>query len=181
MKHIEQNFRKIMGCQFLEKELEILKSFLSELKSFPAVECIFLVPTYKEIEYGRETFDYFYKDFSVILNKKLMTNEDYNQIQRCMIETNVLLENQGYFFVNEYEFKTIEEFDEFYWKSLVSSYIIFDRNGTYEKLQDEIKTQVEPRKPISEYSQVGALAEIENIDKLSDKTLKKKVLQKNNN
>lgn len=181
MKHIEQNFKKIMGCEFLEEELQILKPFLAELKNFKAIECIFLVPTYKEIEYAREPFEYLYKEFYVIFNKELSTDEECNKIQKCINETRFLLKDKGYFFIDEYKFETIEEFDSFYWKSLVSSYIIFDRNGTYEKLQDEIKTQVEPRKPISEYSQVGALAEIENIDKLSDKMLKKKVLQRNNN
>ena len=181
MKYIEENFKKIMGNQIPKDELEILKPFLSELKNNQAIECIYLVPTYKKIEYGREPFDYFRKRFYIIVNNEKTASEEYEQIQRCIHKARFSLKKKGYFFVDKYEFYCIKEFDKFYWTSLVSSYIIFDRNGTYEKLQDELKTKVEPYKPRSEYYEYGSLAEIENIDELENEPIKRKTLNRNNN
>lgn len=180
MKHIEENFKNIMGNKIPKDELEILKQLLLELKSFQAVECIYLVPTYEEIEFGRESFDYFYKRLYVILNKERLSEEEYKKLQYCMNKAYFSLYDKGYFFANEYSISSIENFDEFYWSSLVSSYIIFDRNGIYGKLQDELKTKVEPFKPSSQYNDIGSLAEIENIDELHSEQVKKE-LSKNNN
>lgn len=181
MKHIEENFKKIMGNQIPKDELDILKPFLSELKNNQAVDCIYLVPTYEEIEYGREPFVYFRKRFYIIVNKEKAIPSVCEQIQMCINKAKYSLNEKGYFFVDEYEFSRVAEFDKFYWGSLVSSYIIFDRNGTYEKLQDEFKTKVEPYKPISQYYEYGSLAEIENIDELDNEAVKRKTLNRNNN
>ena len=181
MKHIEENFKKIMGNKIPQDELEILKQLLLELKSYHGVECIYLVPTYEDIEYGREPFGYFYKQLYVIVNKEKLSEEECKQLQLCVNKAYFPLKKKGYFFVDEYRFHRIENFGEFYWDSLVSSYIIFDRNGTYERLQDELKTKVEPYKPISQYYDIGSLAEIENIDELEKEPDKRKVLTRNNN
>ena len=176
MKYIKENFKKIMGNQIPKAELEILTPFLRELKNNNDVECIYLVPTFKEIEYGRESFDYFYKQFYIIVGK-----EKSEHIERCINKTRLQLKEKGYFFVDEYGFYCIEQFNKIYWQSLVSSYIIFDRNGTYEKLQDELKIQVEPYKTISQYDSYRSLVEIENIDELNNEPVKSKTLNRNNN
>ena len=172
MKHIENNFKKLMGNIIPKDELEILKQLLLELKSYQAVECIYLIPTYEEVEYGREPFDYFYKQLYVIANKEKLSEEECSQLQLSINKAYFSLKEKGYFFVDEYRFIIIKKFKEFFWKSLVSSYIIFDRNGKYEKLQDELKNKVEPFGPILEYSQIGTLSEIENIDELNDEPQK---------
>lgn len=178
MKHIEKNFKKIMGNKIPQDELKILNQLLLELENYPAVDCIYLVPTYDEIEYGRESFDYFYKRLYVIVNKEKLSEEEYKEIQFCINKAYFLLNEMGYYFVNEYELLYIENFDEFYWSSLVSSYIIFDRNEIYGKLQDELKTKVEPFKSNSQYYDIGSLAEIENIDELQNESIKIKELNK---
>lgn len=179
--YIKENFKKIMGNIIPDKELDILKPLLSNLKNNQAVKCIYLVPIYNEKEFGREPFEYFYKKFYIIVNKEKITAEEYEQMIICINKARFSLKEKGYFFVDEYRFHRIENFGEFYWDSLVSSYIIFDRNGTYERLQDELKSKVEPYKPISQYCDIGSLAEIENIDELEKEPDKRKVLTRNNN
>ena len=179
--YIKENFKKIMGNIIPDKELDILKPLLSNLKNNQAVKCIYLVPIYNEKEFGREPFEYFYKKFYIRVNKEKITAEEYEQMIICINKARFSLKEKGYFFIDAYQFNIIEKFNEWYWRSLVSSYIIFDRNGTYEKLQDELKTQVEPYKAISQYYLYGLPAEIENIDELNDEPVKKKVLNRNNN
>lgn len=165
-----------MGNIIPQNELEILKKLLLELKSYEAVKCIYLVPTYETIEYGREPFDYFYKRLYIVVNKERLSDEESKQLDICLNKAYFSLNEKGYFFVNEYSFNRIESFDKYYWDSLVSSYIIFDRNGIYERLQDELKDKIESYKPISQYSDVGSLAEIENIDELQNESFERKLL-----
>ena len=52
-------------------------------------------------------------------------------------------------------------------RDLVSSYILFDRNGIFEKMQDELGVSTKPW---------GGLSRIGNIDELNVESSKKKVL-----
>ena len=180
MKHIEENFEKIMGNEIPKEELNILQPFLKELKDYQAVDCIYLVPTFKKMEFGRETFDYFYKQFCIILNKENISQEEYKQIQISIDKARFSLYETGYPFIDEYGFSEIDQFDQRYWKSLVSSYIIFDRNGKYGKIQDEIKNEIKPYKSIAQNYKYGSVAEIENIEELNTKPVEK-VLKKSTN
>ena len=157
-----------MGNSIPKYELEILKLFLLELKNNQAVECVYLVPTFRKIEYGRESFDYFFKEFYIIARKGTI---QFEQLQKSVNKTRFSLKEEGYFFVDEYDFHNIENFDKWDWKSLVSSYIIFDRNGCYERLQDELKTKIKPYNTL--------LVEIENIDELNAEPIKKRALIRN--
>ena len=166
MKYIKKNIRKKDGQKIHDDDLNILAPFIDELKNKDAVECICLMPLYMQEEIAREPNDYCYIFIKIFANGEL---EDYGEIKNSIRRVEYDLSNR-YIPVNEYGFE-ITDLKKFYQddriystlckKALVSSYIIYDKNGTFAELQDELKNQIHPWAP---------LVQIENIEELNVKT-----------
>ena len=105
---------------------------------------------------------------------------DLKRIERSICEASRCLPFISYIPTNEFRFEItdinsfnsdsiiIKSWNE---RDLASSYILFDRNGIFEKLQDELR---ENKKSWAGLSRIG------NIDKLNIEPSKKKVLSINN-
>lgn len=162
MKYIKKNIRIKDGQKIHDDDLNILVPFIHELQNKDSVEGICLMPLYKQEEIAREPNDYSHIYINVFVNGEL---EDYEEIKNSIIKVEYDFCNR-YIPVNEYDFEIIDlkkfyQDDSIYStlckKALVSSYIIYDKNGTFAELQDELKNQICP---------YAALVQIDNIEKL---------------
>ena len=170
MKYVENNFLKAEGNRIYDPELTILKPFLNELKNNQSVECICLMP-----EYIEESFGFCSIKISIFARNAA---DDFNNIQHSIKSLLGALFYKKYKIINNFrvEIQDATSFLEnkelcnvLYRKSLVSSYIVFDRTGVFEKLQEELKDQIKPWESI---------IELENIDELEKDDTKNKVLSK---
>lgn len=153
-----------MGNTIPEDEMEILKEALLELAEIPCVDSILVGSTFQEKIVDLEDYDYFTRYFHIFLDESKATQFDLAHIQYLLHFTKRDLDTRGHYFNNEYYFWTIEKFDRWSWKDLVTSYIIFDRNGIYSQLQDIINLCFKIPKPIIK---CGTVCEIENIGELA--------------
>ena len=166
MKYIKKNIKIKDGQKIHDDDLNILAPFIDELKNKDAVECICLMPLYMQEEIAREPNDYCNIFIKIFSNGEL---EDYEEIKDSISKVEYDLSNR-YIPVNEYGFEIIDlkkfyQDDSIYStlckKALVSSYIIYDKKGTFAELQDESNKQIRPWAP---------LVQIENIKELDVKT-----------
>lgn len=174
MKYIKENIRIKDGQKIYDDDLKILVPFINEIQNNDFVECICLIPIYKQEEVAREPNDYCYIDIKIFVNEEL---KDYEEIKSSINKVHYDLCNR-YLPINEYNFEIIDlkKFNPNYSiysslckKDLVSSYIIYDKNGTFGELQEELESQVRPW---------GSLVQIENIEKLDVKVEQPKRLVK---
>ena len=166
MKYIKKNIKIKDGQNIYDDDLNILVPFIRKLQNKDSVEGICLMPLYKQEEIAREPNDYSHIYIKVFVNGEL---EDYEEIKNSIIKVEYDFCNR-YIPVNEYDIDIID-LKEFYKddstystlckKALVSSYIIYDKNGTFAELQDEFKNQIHPWAP---------LVQIENIEELDVKS-----------
>ena len=177
MKYIEENFSDAYVQDLSDDEIRHLTTFLKEQVSIESVECICLKPEYREIDRRYYDDSYCSVEIKIIVRKE---SRDLKWIERSICEARRCLPFISYIPTNEFKF-VITDINSFNsdsiitksWneRDLVSSYILFDRNGIFEKLQDELRENKEPW--------VG-LSKIGNIDKLNIEPSKKKVLSINN-
>ena len=177
MKYIEENFNDAYVQDLSDDEIRHLTTFLKEQVSIESVECICLKPEYREIDRRYYDDSYCSVEIKIIVHKE---SSDLKWIERSICEARRCLPFISYIPTNEFKF-VITDINSFNsdsiitksWneRDLVSSYILFDRNGIFEKLQDELRENKE--------SWAG-LSKIGNIDKLNIEPSKKKVLSINN-
>lgn len=177
MKYIEKNFNDAYVQDLSDDEIRHLTTFLKELVGIESVECICLKPEYREIDRRYYDDSYCSVEIKIIVHKE---SSDLKWIERSICEARRCLPFISYIPTNEFKF-VITDINSFNsdsiitksWneRDLVSSYILFDRNGIFEKLQDELRENKE--------SWAG-LSKIGNIDKLSIEPSKKKVLSISN-
>ena len=161
MKYIKENIRIKDGQEIYDDELDILLPFINQLAIRDDVEGICLIPTYKQEEVGYEPRNYCSIYVNLFINKKPNTNNN----------TNNNIEDSNYNIFNKINQDNII-YSVLFEKNLVSSYIIYDKNGELTKLQEKLKEQIKPWK---------SLVQIENIDKLDIKSQKpavKKLVRK---
>ena len=191
MKYIKENYKNSAESGFTLDELEIIKPFISDLVNNIDVECIFLLATYVDKRITKEPNDYCKVEISVILDEKNISKtidklmETGNKLD-CMqdpINTFVLqiTEREAFEEIRSKTYPSIEK------KDLVSSYIIYDKNGTYEELQDKLKTSIKPWGGLSKLLNINELDvkkenSMDNINSQIDslKALKKLVEEKPN-
>lgn len=177
MKYIEENFNDAYVQDLSDDEIRHLTTFLKEQVNIEFVECICLKPEYREIDRRYYDDSYCSVEIKIIVHKE---SGDLKWIERSICEARRCLPFISYIPTNEFKF-VITDINSFNsdsiitksWneRDLVSSYILFDRNGIFEKLQDELRENKE--------SWAG-LSKIGNIDKLSIEPSQKKVLSISN-
>lgn len=165
MKYIEENFIFEKGNKIYDYEIRILNNFISKLKSNQSVECICLVPIYIDKNIDSESDNICSIKLYILAKKEL---NDFSKIQKTinsfakMMFNNkdqiynwfsVEIDNATYFLSS----KNIDKSN--YSKDLVSSYILYDKNGSFSSLQDKYKDKVKP------WNKVVALENIDKIDK----------------
>lgn len=178
MKYIEEYFEDAKVLYLTNNEIKHLNNFLREQINIESVEGIILIPEYKEIDRRYYNDAYCSMDIKVIAHND---QKDLEEIERSISKVRCKLPyyTTSYIPTNEFKF-SITDINKFTsdsiiiksWneRDLLSSYILFDRNGNIEKLQNELKVN----KNIW-----GGLSKIGNIDELSMEPSKKKVLSIN--
>ncbi len=174
MKYIEENFNNTYVQNLSNDEIRHINTFLREIISIKAVECILLIPEYREID--RRYYDDIYCEIEI---KIIMHQEPraLKRVEKSICEARPNLPFISYIPTNKFEFE-ITDVNSFIsdsviiksWSetALVSSYILFDRNGIFEKFQDELRTS---KRPFEGLSKIG------NIDELSMDSPKKEGYQ----
>lgn len=161
MKYIKENIRIKDGQEIYDDELDILLPFINQLAIRDDVEGICLIPTYKQEEVGYEPRNY----CSIYVNLFINKNTEEEKIENNIYKIINNLSNRR-IPINEYNFEIIDLnkinqdniiYSVLFEKNLISSYIIYDKNGELTKLQEKLKEQIKPWK---------SLVQIENIDKL---------------
>ena len=177
MKYVEENFKGAHIQSLSDEEIRNLKNFLNEQMNIESVECILLMPGYKEIDRRYYDESYCSINLKIIVRKE---DKDLERINRSIWALKCFLPFKSYIPTNELDVEImnvnnfisssmiIKSWSE---KYLVSSYILFDRNGIFEKMQDKLKISQEPW---------ANLCIIDNINELSMEYNKKKVLSLNN-
>ena len=169
MKHIQKNFENVGYVDLSEEEIVFLNQFLMEQVNNGSVECVYLVPIYKNERQIKSSIRV------VVVEFKGIVCLDEN-IKKSIYDVNHNMSTKRSHPSNEIDFQ-ISEINEYIgvdtnsllkWyndKDLVSSYILFDRHKRFERIQDELKDDIEPWRP---------LACITNIDKLATSCQKEK-------
>ena len=165
MKYIEKNFENADVRSFSDDEIKFINQLLKELIDNESVEGVFLIPIAKEEEVCRST-NYYCKAKLVVIARK--SNKELKYLREtAMKDFNISISNKRYLPVNEINTETIylsnlvrakkDSLIKLWFDyDLVSSYIMFDRNGIIGKLQDDASKKVKPWK----------VARIINLDKL---------------
>ena len=176
MKYIEENFKDTNVQSLSDNEIRYLSEFLEKQISIQSVECILLKPKYKEI--CRRYYDDSYCSIQIIVITQ-KESRDLKIIEESILETERLLPFLSYIPTNEFDF-VIDDVDSYKSESiiirswsecdLVSSYILFDRNGYFENMQDELRERKTPY--------VG-LSKIDNINKLCTEPFEKRLARVN--
>lgn len=140
MKYIKENFAIEKGNKIYDYEIRILNNFISKLKSNQSVECICLVPIYIDKNIDSESDNICSIKLYILAKKEL---NDFSKIQKTinsfakMMFNNkdqiynwfsVEIDNATYFLSS----KNIDKSN--YSKDLVSSYILYDKNGSFSSL-----------------------------------------------
>ena len=164
MKYIKENYKNSAESGFTIDELEIIKPFISELINNIDVECIFLLATYVNNRITKDPNDYCKIEISVIVDDENISRtidkiiETGSKLDRIQDPTNTFIlqitEREAFEEGRSKSYPSIAK------KDLVSSYIIYDKNGTYEKLQDKLNTSIKPW---------GGLSKLLNINELDVK------------
>ncbi len=162
MKYKEENYIDKQSSNITDDEVSFLNNILEELIDNDFIECIYLVPIYHNLEIAREPMDYLDIKVKVIVNenKPNIINSVMNTIRKLYynaFNNRLVLSNmysfqifsEGEFFAKESFDKKCEELD------LVSAYILFDRNKTFENLQDSLNI-----KPLSKICNISNINEI---------------------
>lgn len=162
MKHIEKNFENRKNRSLSDDEILFLNQFLKEQIENSPVECIYLVPMCKNDE------DIINCSIRIIVVEYKGQIDLDDKINRSVYEVNRNMSKKRSNPTNEIDFH-VSDIKEYLgvdpktllkWyndKDLVSSYILFDRNGTFGKIQERLEDKAEPWTP---------LANITNIDEL---------------
>ena len=178
MKYIEKNFENADVRSFSDDEIKFLNQALKELIDNESVESIFLVPIAKEEEACRST-NYYCSAKLFVIARKSNKELKYSR-ENALKDLNINISNKRYLPVNALNTETIylsnlvrakkDSLIKLWFDyDLVSSYILFDRNGIVGKLQDDAAERVEPWR----------VARIINIDKLiTEEKEKPRILSK---
>ena len=168
MKHINENFENSSIKNLSNGEIELFQSTISSLKESGVVEGIILLPFIKNMEEYKEPLEYniafiIFVDKSNVNNAMVKTciqNFNYS-INNCEDRKSDIISN--IYNINIFDNDDID-FSRFALETfLVSSYILYDKNGTLGELQDKLSLKA---RPINNKDQ--SVIKIGNIDMLED-------------
>ncbi len=175
MKHISENFENAHVVSLSDDELLGLSLLIDDLKKKRRIHGIYLLPRYEEIDCRYYDDGYARIQVTIVAQN---SERAYEELLNYCNKYNDFLEFKSYIPTNkfEYDIQDINDYtlnddsfmSGFYRMYLVSSYIVYDRHGYLEWLQDSLKDKKEP---------MENLVNLDNIDKLEivdNKTKKKK-------
>ncbi len=179
MKHIENNFVNVFGSKLYDTEVKILAPLMRRFNDSDLIESVFMIPN--TIENASSNRGKLFIRIGAITkntdnpNELVSISNQAQRIQNFLNYRNYSLHNEfvisfyrsDYFFDdprNPYE-------EKMNGKEAVSSYVIIDKEGRLEEMQDRLGDTVKPSEPS---------VELENIDLLKVKKAKIKSLEKHN-
>lgn len=167
MEYIEKNFHKIKNINLNENELLEIKNFINNLKNYKSIEGICLMPSYIETGFYNNLNPYCYIEIIILIENKNELNEIEDLISR--INKNL---SKIYVIFNKFVFSInfIKNPSCQLKRTIISSYILYDRNGFVKNLQDTYKNTLRPYDVI-------AIENIQDLEQTEIKKLTKKIIQ----
>lgn len=170
MKYIKENYKNSAESGFTLDELEIIKPFISDLVNDIDVECIFLLATYVDKKISKGFTNYCKIEISIVVDDENIS-KTIDKIMETGNKLDCLQEPVNTYVLQLTERESFDEkrsrsYPSIAKKDLVSSYIIYDKNGAYEELQDKLNISIKPWEGLTKLLNINEL----DIKKLVDES-----------
>ena len=155
MSYIKENFTNEEAIHLTNEEVLLLNYLKTNLKDLTTIECIQLIPSKKNDNQNSIRINIIE---SSKLEEKQFLKQFVNNI-KYSLDNRRTKSNNSFFITLSPPIETIsqQEMKSLAKKEIVSSYIIFDRNGRYTNLQDYLKDYI---------VSFGGLISIDNIKQI---------------